>query len=140
MQAFKAANPGCVLADFIRWHSPRDWITETENGEALEDTQGRLSDRMTEPNNLWQELWVASHPIPKAQQKPLFDYEAHVPVLFEYFESLTVHQILQMLLPVFVFAFYERILSHPSYSFPFVQQVLERFKVKWNQIDWKSLK
>lgn len=32
MQAFKAANPGCVLGDFIRWCSPRDWIEE-ENGE-----------------------------------------------------------------------------------------------------------
>jgi hypothetical protein len=26
MSAFKAANPGCVLEDFVRWHSPRDWI------------------------------------------------------------------------------------------------------------------
>lgn len=32
MEAFKAANPGCILADFIRWCSPRDWI-ENEDGE-----------------------------------------------------------------------------------------------------------
>jgi|TARA_B110000967_G_scaffold196507_1_gene227149 Rab3 GTPase-activating protein catalytic subunit len=33
MSAFKAANPMCCLADFIRWHSPRDWEEEkTENG------------------------------------------------------------------------------------------------------------
>ena len=25
MAAFKAANPGAVLEDFVRWHSPRDW-------------------------------------------------------------------------------------------------------------------
>ncbi len=25
IQAFKAANPGACLADFVRWHSPRDW-------------------------------------------------------------------------------------------------------------------
>ena len=25
MAAFKAANPGCQMADFIRWHSPRDY-------------------------------------------------------------------------------------------------------------------
>lgn len=24
----EAANPGCVLEDFIRWYSPRDWIEE----------------------------------------------------------------------------------------------------------------
>ena len=28
MESFKAANPGCVLADFVRWHSPRDWDAE----------------------------------------------------------------------------------------------------------------
>eukprot|EP00965_Chrysotila_dentata_P097889 3236338-Pleurochrysis_carterae.AAC.1 len=32
-QAFKAANPGCVLEDFVRWHSPRDWIPLTENDD-----------------------------------------------------------------------------------------------------------
>ena len=26
MQAFKAANPDAKLGDFVRWHSPRDWI------------------------------------------------------------------------------------------------------------------
>lgn len=25
MQAFKAANPGAQIEDFIYWHSPRDW-------------------------------------------------------------------------------------------------------------------
>ena len=28
MESFKAANPGSVLADFVRWHSPRDWDSE----------------------------------------------------------------------------------------------------------------
>lgn len=28
MESFKAANPGAVLEDFIRWYSPRDWIEE----------------------------------------------------------------------------------------------------------------
>ncbi len=26
MQAFRAANPGCVFEDFIRWYSPNDWV------------------------------------------------------------------------------------------------------------------
>lgn len=30
MQAFKAANPGCVLEDFVRWYSPADWIEQSE--------------------------------------------------------------------------------------------------------------
>ncbi|KAJ2721443.1 hypothetical protein GGI07_003956 [Coemansia sp. Benny D115] len=43
MQSFKAANPGCTLADFVRWHSPRDWIVP----EGCPDNQGCLSVRMT---------------------------------------------------------------------------------------------
>jgi Rab3 GTPase-activating protein catalytic subunit len=33
MQAFKAANPGARMEDFIRWHSPRDWVCSEEDGE-----------------------------------------------------------------------------------------------------------
>ena len=39
MMAFKAANPGCTIADFVRWHSPRDYVTE-------DDGSGHLSERM----------------------------------------------------------------------------------------------
>lgn len=28
MESFKAANPGAVLEDFIKWYSPRDWIED----------------------------------------------------------------------------------------------------------------
>jgi len=50
MQAFKAANPGCVLEDFVRWHSPPDWSEDcaansTTVGEGS-SRRGRLSDRM----------------------------------------------------------------------------------------------
>lgn len=49
----QAANPGCVLENFVRWHSPPDW-TEDSDGEAnvaadAEDSssrRGRLSRRM----------------------------------------------------------------------------------------------
>ncbi|MCH94210.1 rab3 GTPase-activating protein catalytic subunit-like, partial [Trifolium medium] len=54
MQAFKAANPGCILEDFVRWHSPPDW---TDNEACIEDSdvfdsgeslsaRGQLSRRM----------------------------------------------------------------------------------------------
>ena len=46
MESFKAANPGCSLADFVRWHSPRDW----EEGEGL-------SARMKQSGNMWTDLW-----------------------------------------------------------------------------------
>lgn len=51
MEAFKAANPGCVLEDFIRWHSPKDWVED----------KGQMSARMADAGNYWQELWAVRH-------------------------------------------------------------------------------
>jgi hypothetical protein len=50
MEAFKAANPGCVLGDFIRWHSPKDWAEDKR----------QMSARMADAGNYWQELWTVS--------------------------------------------------------------------------------
>ena len=36
MSAFKAANPGCVLEDFIRWYSPRDFIPLDSSFSSME--------------------------------------------------------------------------------------------------------
>ncbi|XP_065886522.1 rab3 GTPase-activating protein catalytic subunit-like isoform X3 [Dysidea avara] len=38
MQAFKAANPNCLLEDFVRWYSPRDWIKFSNDVTDPEDT------------------------------------------------------------------------------------------------------
>jgi hypothetical protein len=38
MRAFKAANPDAVLADFVRWWSPKDWEQETAEGYDDDDT------------------------------------------------------------------------------------------------------
>ncbi|KAJ4844395.1 hypothetical protein Tsubulata_002359 [Turnera subulata] len=52
MQAFKAANPGCILEDFVRWHSPPDWSETEPKNEAIEfsvgsdSARGHLSSRM----------------------------------------------------------------------------------------------
>ncbi|XP_031567041.1 rab3 GTPase-activating protein catalytic subunit-like [Actinia tenebrosa] len=37
MEAFKAANPGCLLGDFVRWYSPNDWIPGKETTEEAEE-------------------------------------------------------------------------------------------------------
>lgn len=42
MAAFKAANPACQLADFVRWHSPKDWHPDPTQPQG-----GVLSDRMS---------------------------------------------------------------------------------------------
>jgi hypothetical protein len=44
MQAFKAANPGCILEDFVRWYSPPDFIqgvTPTPPSKSRPHSRGR---------------------------------------------------------------------------------------------------
>jgi len=112
MCAFKAANlhqGGGSLADFVRWHSPRDWIVE-EDGDAVpgDDNQqqhgvhsvnrapkGRLSDRMAVADGLWAQLWTQATPVAAAQQKPLQDACAT--------GEATLHS-LEMMSPADVFA------------------------------------
>ncbi|KAG0584538.1 hypothetical protein KC19_3G216500 [Ceratodon purpureus] len=85
MQAFKAANPGCILEDFVRWYSPLDWREEPGSGLMFQGSaenagkdgaiRGYLSARMQCQGNLWQELWASSKPVPALKQSPLFDEE-----------------------------------------------------------------
>lgn len=86
MAGFKAANPGAVFEDFVRWNSPRDWIkddevTETESVAAHSNNmkgewppKGKLSARMAEPGNTWVRIWESVRGVPISQQRPLFDY------------------------------------------------------------------
>lgn len=84
MQAFQAANPGCILEDFVRWYSPPDWkqspILESSTGDPKHETESRgyLSARMQSHGNLWKELWASAKPIPAARQAPLFDEDLAV--------------------------------------------------------------
>jgi len=71
MQSFKAANPGCILEDFVRWYSPRDYI-ESEDIDGVVKN-GVLSQRMTVPGNIWLEAWDQAKNIPARRQKRLFD-------------------------------------------------------------------
>ncbi|CAJ1971417.1 unnamed protein product [Sphenostylis stenocarpa] len=96
MQAFKAANPGCILEDFVRWHSPPDW---TDNEASAEDSdvfdssellsaKGQLSRRMQKEGNLWRELWETSKPVPAVKQAPLFDEDLAVEGILNAFEDI----------------------------------------------------
>ncbi|KAM0887260.1 hypothetical protein ACQ4PT_029160 [Festuca glaucescens] len=105
MQAFKAANPGCVLEDFIRWHSPPDWSEDCAAGNATvgdgSSRRGRLSDRMqTKEGNLWKELWEAAKPIPAVEQTPIYDEDLAVESIFDALEVIEPVKLFQQLLSV----------------------------------------
>ncbi|KAJ1961646.1 hypothetical protein GGI12_003134, partial [Dipsacomyces acuminosporus] len=96
MESFKAANPNCVLADFVRWHSPRDWIVP----EGGEEKNGSLSVRMSEgEENLWQQLWAGAKPVPADKQKLLFDYELEAEKALHYLEGIPIYTLFTGLLP-----------------------------------------
>lgn len=105
MQAFKAANPGCVLEDFIRWHSPPDWSEDCAASNATvgegSSRRGRLSDRMqTKEGNLWKELWEAAKPIPAVEQTPIYDEDLAVESIFDALEVIEPAKLFQQLLSV----------------------------------------
>ncbi|KAH6795780.1 hypothetical protein C2S51_036766 [Perilla frutescens var. frutescens] len=105
MQAFKAANPGCILEDFVRWHSPPDWM-EDDTGNDLDDTsvggdlssiKGQLSTRMQKEGNLWRELWETSKPVPAVRQAPLYDEDLAVEGILDYLEVISPPELLKQL-------------------------------------------
>ncbi|KAJ3323647.1 Rab3 GTPase-activating protein catalytic subunit, partial [Gonapodya sp. JEL0774] len=87
MEAFKAANPGAVLGDFVRWHSPRDWVERA-------DGSFELSARMRDPGNLWEEIWERAKRVPAARQAPLFDCEREAQNAIEYLKSISEFELL----------------------------------------------
>ncbi|KAJ3017408.1 UNVERIFIED_CONTAM: Rab3 GTPase-activating protein catalytic subunit, partial [Siphonaria sp. JEL0065] len=85
MESFKAANAHATLEDFVRWHSPRDWIVDA----SVEPYGGKLSPRMMEAGNLWHEVWNTARRIPAAGQKPLFHVEKEAEKCLSYLEELS---------------------------------------------------
>lgn len=37
----QAANPGCILEDFVRWYSPLDWREEPGSGLCLQNEDAK---------------------------------------------------------------------------------------------------
>lgn len=90
MESFKCANPGCVLADFVRWYSPRDYELST----------GQLSDRMKLPGNLWLTMWGNAKAVPARRQKRLFDDTKEGEKVLHYLSSLRPNELVTNLMPV----------------------------------------
>jgi Rab3 GTPase-activating protein catalytic subunit len=107
MSAFKAANPGCCLEDFLRWYTPRDWQQQQQQGEeplqqqqdaeqsggcpaagnAAESNNKGNSDSNT--NNSWQQLWSVAPAQPAAAQRPLLNPHKEGEQVLHYLETLS---------------------------------------------------
>ncbi|KAF9961595.1 Rab3 GTPase-activating protein catalytic subunit [Mortierella alpina] len=106
MSAFKAANPGCILGDFIRWHSPKDWIEDKKE----------MSVRMSESGNFWQELWTISDPVPAARQPPLMNHRSEALKALSSLKAMSGTQLFAQLLPTICLLAYDTLVSHPVTS------------------------
>ena len=58
----QAANPGCVLEDFVRWYSPRDYVLETtidtDTGETVDKGEFGHTITSNESCRVSAELWM----------------------------------------------------------------------------------
>ncbi|XP_021851525.1 uncharacterized protein [Spinacia oleracea] len=105
MSAFKAANPDAVFEDFIRWHSPGDWVSEgsdeKESGTRLSGDwppRGRLSKRMSDHGNFWRKLWNDAPALAAYEQKSLLDPNREGEKILHYLETLRPHQLLEQMI------------------------------------------
>ncbi|KAF9292414.1 Rab3 GTPase-activating protein catalytic subunit [Mortierella alpina] len=130
MEAFKAANPGCVLGDFIRWHSPKDWVED----------KGEMSARMADAGNYWQELWANSKRIPVTRQTPLFNHNQEAAKALFYLDSMSSDQLFIQLLPTICLLAYDTLVSHPVASH--IHQVaagLKELAQELTEFSWNEL-
>eukprot|EP00761_Pharyngomonas_kirbyi_P001084 gb/GECH01001085.1/.p1 GENE.gb/GECH01001085.1/~~gb/GECH01001085.1/.p1 ORF type:complete len:319 (+),score=91.19 gb/GECH01001085.1/:1-957(+) len=81
MSAFKAANPGASLVDFLQWHSPRD-VVQSDDG------QPKISDRMSSSDNIWKQTWEKAEVKPASDQNPLFNPIREAELVLHYLENL----------------------------------------------------
>ncbi|XP_020495580.2 rab3 GTPase-activating protein catalytic subunit isoform X1 [Labrus bergylta] len=100
MESFKAANPGCVLEDFVRWYSPRDYVEEqVEDDSGNKVLKGELSARMKIPGNMWVEAWETARVTPARRQRRLFDDTKEAEKVLHYLAVLKPADVTRHLLP-----------------------------------------
>ncbi|XP_008277552.1 rab3 GTPase-activating protein catalytic subunit [Stegastes partitus] len=105
MESFKAANPGCVLEDFVRWYSPRDYVEEEvvdEKGNTV--VKGELSPRMKIPGNMWVEAWETARVTPARRQRRLFDDTKEAEKVLHYLAMQKPADVASHLLPCMIHA------------------------------------
>ncbi|XP_056631397.1 rab3 GTPase-activating protein catalytic subunit [Diorhabda sublineata] len=111
MESFKAANPGAVVEDFIRWYSPADWIEEDELDQWGQKV-GHLSSRMLiAENNIWMETWESAKPVPAHRQKRLFDDTREAEKVLQFLDLRSIAQICELIIPILTHAAIYRLIE-----------------------------
>ncbi|KAJ2767996.1 hypothetical protein IWQ57_003722 [Coemansia nantahalensis] len=139
MESFKAANPRCSLADFVRWHSPRDWVVP----DGAAELDGALSVRMAGDGagNLWHQLWAEARRVPADRQRLLFDDAVEAEKALHYLEGLPVHALFAALLPTTLLIAYERLYRQPVvHRVPLLRARLAALGARMaHRVDWAAV-
>uniref|UniRef100_A0A0N5CD77 Rab3 GTPase-activating protein catalytic subunit n=1 Tax=Strongyloides papillosus TaxID=174720 RepID=A0A0N5CD77_STREA len=93
MSAFKAANPKCCFEDFIRWHSPNDWIFNNENNKY------EFSPRMSSKDNTWRKAWDECIPLSVYKQKKHFNENEEWKKTIDKIKNITFGELISLILP-----------------------------------------
>ena len=135
MEAFKAANPGSVLEDFIRWHSPKDWI------ESETDSQkGTLSERMADPKNIWVETWQMAQPVPVSKQKQIFDIRSEAEKALHYFETVNPKLVIKALMPTFALVIYDLFSKSPvCQELSSLKMLIQKLAKSITKVPWEDM-
>lgn len=116
ISAFKAENEGAVFEDFVRWYSHADYNEKTKE----------LSQRMSDPNNLWRDLWDKAVPKLAKDQEPTFDALMQAELVLDYLETSTPTEVFGDLVPVLLSSAYYQITNDFSDKITFNRQFLAR--------------
>jgi Rab3 GTPase-activating protein catalytic subunit len=156
MSAFKAANPGALLEDFLAWDAanaaavaagtarnssskeqvckdttsaPTADTTTTSSSSSSSIGSSHRQQRAGVPGGLWQQLWDMAPPIPAAAQKPLLDPVREGERVVHYLETLSPVALLSQLVCVAVSEFSQLLAAAAAaQQLPAVAVVVARFE------------
>ena len=58
-------------------------------------TEGKLSSRMTQEDNLWRKCWSESQALPVRKQKPIFQFVLEAEKVLHYLETISPSFLIQ---------------------------------------------
>jgi Rab3 GTPase-activating protein catalytic subunit len=102
MAAFKAANPGAVLEDFMQWYSHEKQIHPGDFGEGYISEldqggeNGTTLKTLCRPDNV--EIWESVDACAACDQKLLFDYTREAEKALHYLETIRPQMLLAQML------------------------------------------
>jgi len=134
MESFKAANPGCILADFVRWYSPRDWVQEEVlNDDGTLTHKAQLSQRMQIPGNVWKEVWNSAKPVPVRRQKRLFNDTKEAEKVLHWLSSMKPAIVAQKLTPMLLHAAIVKLMEQDACCLVPVEKALTQLVTRTNK-------